>query len=162
MRRFRPIVNAMLVTFVLRPMVRRSLARWTRGVRGSAEATIIIPARELLEGALPVRLEVEPAPLSLSSGTVDGVSGRRILGPVLLVVAVATIAMVSALAIAALRRRRRAGAMLAPAGTREPVAVPIEVPSVEAKSGDWLATEPAEAAGSGQTAVAAGADDLPE
>ena len=71
MRGIRTIINAVLVATLLKPMLRRSIARWRREARESAEATIVIPAQELLETVLSAQLESEAS--SLQKTAVDPV-----------------------------------------------------------------------------------------
>ena len=139
MRGIRTIINAVLVATLLKPMLRRSIARWRREARESAEATIVIPAQELLETVLSAQLESEASSLQPTPEEVGNVAGRSILRTVLILGAVAALTAASAFAIAALRRRRRAAVTLEPEATKEPVAVPVEVPTEESEAVDTMA-----------------------
>ncbi len=134
MRGIRAIINAVLVATLLKPMLRRSVARWRKEARASAEATIVIPARELLSA----QLAPEASGPQLMSDEAADVAGRSILGTVLVLGAVAALAVASALAIAALRRRRRSAITREPEVRKELVAVPVEVPAEESEAVETL------------------------
>lgn len=134
MRRIRAIINAVLVATLLKPMLRRSIARWRREARESAEATIVIPAHELLETVLAARLGSEALSPQATPEELGDVAGRSNLWTVLILGTVAALTAASVIAIAALRRRRRAALTHEPQPAKELVAVPVEVPSGEAET----------------------------
>jgi hypothetical protein len=139
MKGVRSIVNAVLVTVLLKPMLRRAVARWRKEARESAEATLVIPAQELLETVLSAQLEPEAQSPEAAAEEVLDEGGRSIRRKLLIAVAVAGITAGSAYAIAALRRRRQAAARAQAGVAREPVAIPVDVPAGEAAAGDKLA-----------------------
>ena len=63
MRWMRGIINAVLMVTLVKPVVRRMVARWRRRARESAATTIGIPVQELLEAALIAELAAPAADL---------------------------------------------------------------------------------------------------
>ena len=87
---------------------------------------------------LSAQLGSEASSPQPTSDEAADVAGRSILRTVLILGAVAVLTAASAFAIVALRRRRRAAVTLAPEATKEPVAVPVEVPAEESETVDTL------------------------
>lgn len=132
MKGIRSIINAVLVAVLVKPLLRRSIARWRRRAREAVEAvevTIAVPAQELMETVLAARLAPEAPshdPVTEETGGREGWAPLRI---VLISIVVAGLATAVAVAIAAVRRRRRSTVSVEPAATKELVAIPIDVPA---------------------------------
>ena len=108
MRWMRGIANAVLMVTLVKPVVRRMVARWRRQARESAAATIGVPMQELFEIALVEEL-APPGP-DLESDLLEDseeLTGRSTLRTMLVVVALAATIAVATAAVATLIRRRR-------------------------------------------------------
>lgn len=132
MRWMRGIVNAVLMATLVKPVVRRMVARWRRRARESAATTIGIPVQGLLEMALieeltPPAADLQPSPAE----TPEQLAGRGMIRTVLIAGAVVTVIAVAAVAIGAMIRRRRE-AREAQAEGSEWVAVPVDASAEEA------------------------------
>lgn len=130
-RWMRAIANAVLMATLVKPVVRRMVARWRRRAQESAATTIGIPVQELLEAALIEELvqtdvDLRPSPVE----TPEQLPGRGLLGSLFIVGAVVAVIAVAVVAGAALIRRRRE-AREAPADGSEWVAVPVDVSTEE-------------------------------
>ena len=132
-RWIRGIVNAVLMATLVRPVVRRMVARWRRRAQESAATTIGIPVQELLEAALieelaPANMDLQPSPAE----SPEQLARRGMLPTVLLAGAVVSVIAIAAVAIGVMIRRRRE-AREAQAESSEWVAVPMDVPIEEAE-----------------------------
>lgn len=131
MRSMRGTVNAVLLVTLVRPIVRRMVARWRQRAQESAASTIGIPVQELLETALIEELASSAADLeSATAETSAELAGRSLTRTLLVAGALVAIAAGVAVAVAALIRRRRK-TRAAPAGAPEWAAVPVETSSSE-------------------------------
>ena len=140
MKWIRATVNAVLVATLVKPMLRWSISRWRRQAAQYAEATIVIPAHELLEAALPPQLVALGASLEPTFDEADDEAEQDTMRTVVLVGAVVAVIAASALVVAAVVRRRRTAAAPAPKVATDPVAVPIEVPAAESAEAESPAT----------------------
>ena len=132
MRWIRGITNAVLMATLVKPVVRRMVARWRRRAQESP-ATIGIAVQELLEAALIEELGASAADLQPSPGeAAEELAGRGTVRTMLIVGVVVAVIAGTAVAIAALIRRRRE-AQEAQAEGSEWVAVPVEAAPEEAE-----------------------------
>ncbi len=136
MRWMRGIMNAVLMATLVKPVVRRMVARWRRRAQESAATTIGIPVQELLETALIAELAVPAADLQLSPAeTSEQLAGRGMSRTMLIAGAVVAVIAGAAVAITALVRHRHE-AHEAQAEGSEWVAVPVDASIEEAEEAE--------------------------
>ncbi len=146
MRWIRGTVNAVLLVTLVKPIVRRILARQRRQAQESAAPAIAIAMQELVEAALIEELGLpagspQPTPEEASEELVSG----RSRGTVLIVGAVVVVTVGAAVAVAtSIRRRRQAqAAQKARARGSEWVAIPVDAPAEDAQEVAQAAMEEA-------------------
>ena len=132
MRWLRGTANAVLVATLVRPVVRRLIARTRRRAREHPASPLMIPVEGLLETALMAELATskasrEPAP----DETIEELADRGMVQTVLIAGALAAAIAVVALAVVIIVRRRRSQAPEPEADETDWVAVPVEVPDEE-------------------------------
>lgn len=133
MRRMRAVVNAALMVTLVKPVVRRMVARWRKRAQESPATTIGIPLQELLEAALIEELTAPAAdPQPRPAGSAEPVADRDLLRMVFIAFAVAATAATTAFVVAALIRRRRSTGQARGQGSAW-VAVPVDAPAEEAE-----------------------------
>ena len=120
-------VNAVLMVTLVKPIVRRMVARWRRQAQESPAAAMGIPVQELLETALIEELGATAVELEAELDEAEEQqAGRSIVRSLLIAGVVATAITGAAFGIAKLVQRRREARA---AKERELVAIPIETAS---------------------------------
>jgi hypothetical protein len=129
MQKIRSSVDAMLVSLLLKPMLRRSVARWRRQARQAAETTVVMPAQAWLGGVLAMQ-SGSGGPAHLPGPEDPGDLARSDASRTVLIIGLVAglAAILSAVVIAAIWRRRRAASRAQRSAQKERVAIPIEVP----------------------------------
>ena len=128
MRWIRGAINTVLTVTLVRPIVRRMLARTRRWAREHPVSPLMIPAQELLETALLAELAAtDPSGLPALEDVTEEVAGGSTLRTLLLVGALATVISVTAsVGVTLIRRRRKARTPEPENPQREWVAVPVD------------------------------------
>ena len=127
------IVNAVLMATLVKPVVRRMVARWRRRAQASAATTVGIPVQQLIETALIDELAPPAADLRPSTAeTPEQLVDRGMMRAVLIAGALGTVIAVLVVAIAAVSRRRRKARETRPEES-ERVAVPVDMSIEEAE-----------------------------
>lgn len=122
-------INAVLMLTLVKPIVRRMVARWRRQAQESPAAAIGIPVQELLETALIEELGAAAVDLETELTEAEVVPrGRSTIRTLVIAGVLVAAATAAAIGVAKLVQRRREAKG---ANEREPVAIPIE-PAAEA------------------------------
>jgi hypothetical protein len=130
MRVVRPIVNAVLMATLIKPMVKLTVSRWRRRAQESAATTVGIPVQELLEAALIEELAgpgVDAA--EVVDEVIDEPAGRSLVRMVVITGALVVLSVGVSVTISRLIRRRREAQA---AHERELVAIPVDASGEEA------------------------------
>ncbi len=121
MRVVGPVVNAVLMATLIKPVVKLTVSRWRRRAQESAATSVGIPVQELLEAALIEEL-AGPAPdaSEMVDEVIDEPAGWSPVRTVLITGVLVVLSVAVSVAISKLIRRRRE------AQERELVSIPVD------------------------------------